>query len=400
MAYFKYKVKNEYGESVGGKVEAKNREQAAAILRNRGLIVISVTAQGDDGFSGISNLLFGVKQNDIVNLTRQLSTMITAGLPLTEGLSILEVQSKPAVKKLIGDLLREIENGSTFAKALEKEGTVFSKVYIQLVRAGETGGVLDEVLQRLADNMEKAKEFRSKTQGALIYPIIVVIAMLVVVTIMMIFVIPKLTEMYKDFGADLPFATQLLIDISSLFQRFWWLVGAAGVGGAFFFRSWGKTAKGRYAIDKFMLRMPLFGILRQKVVLTEFSRTLSLLLGAGISLLEALKVTTDAMDNAIYEEALKNSASQVEKGVALGQTINDVTIFPPILAQMVTVGEQTGKLDEVLMKLSSYFQSESEQAVKNLTTAIEPMLMVILGLGVAVIMIAIIMPIYNLTSQF
>ncbi len=400
MAFFKYKVKNEHGETVKGKVEAKNEDQAVAVLQNRGLLVISVLPVGEDAFSDIRNTLFGIKDNDIVNFTRQLSTMITAGLPLVEGLSILEKQSKPAMSKLVGNLIREIENGSTFATALEKNSQYFSKVYIQLVKAGEAGGVLDEVLHRLADDLEKSKEFRAKTKGALIYPAIVVVAMIAVIFIMMIFVIPKLTEMYQDFGADLPLATQILIGMSNFFVHFWWLLLAVMVGGVWLFRRWRKTKAGRLMTDRYLLKIPLIGELQKKQIITEFSRTLSLLLGAGISLLEALKIVNDAIENVVYKDAFDEAAEQVEKGVALGQAIESYDIFPPILFQMVTVGEQTGKLDEVLMKLSVYFQSETEQATKNLTTAIEPMIMIFLGAGVGILMLAIIMPIYNLTSQF
>lgn len=400
MAYFKYKVKNEHGETVKGKVESKNQDQAVAVLQNRGLLVISVLPIGEDAFSDLRNNLFGVKENDIVNFTRQLSTMITAGLPLTEGLSILEKQSKPAMSKLVGNLIREIENGSTFASALEKNSQYFNKVYIQLVKAGEAGGVLDEVLQRLAEDLEKSKEFRAKTKGALIYPGIVIAAMVAVIFIMMIFVIPKLTEMYQDFGAELPFATQLLIAISNFFVHFWWALLFAIFGGIWAFRSWRKTKVGRLLTDEYLLKIPLLGELQKKQIITEFSRTLSLLLGAGISLLEALKIVNDAIENVVYKNAFDVASSQVEKGVSLGQAIEAYDIFPPILFQMVTVGEQTGKLDEVLLKLSVYFQSETEQATKNLTTAIEPMLMIFLGVGVGVLMLAIIMPIYNLTSQF
>ncbi len=401
MPFFAYKVKNEHGETVKGKVEAKTQSAAVAILRNRGLLVISVTEHKDSLFGDLSNSLSGAKQSDIVNFTRQLSTMVTAGLPLNDGLAILEKQSKPAMQKVISDLMREIEGGSTFAKALQKQEKYFSKVYVQLVKAGETGGVLDEILQRLAQDLEKAKDFRSKTQGALIYPVIVLVAMVVVMVIMMIFVVPKLTDMYKDFGAQLPFMTQLLISVSDFFVNFWW-VGLLSIGGGFAaFKAWVRTQQGKQRFHRFMLRMPLMGVLRQKIILTDFARTLSLLLGAGVSLLEALRIVNDAVSNVVYKEALDEASAQVEKGISLGQAIAAYDdIFPPILSQMVMVGEETGKLDEVLLKLSSYFQSESEQAVRNLTAAMEPMLMVVLGLGVGMIMIAIIMPIYNLTSQF
>jgi type IV pilus assembly protein PilC len=400
MPIFRYKAKNEHGETVSGKVEANNESQAAALLRSRQLLVISVRTSSDIGFSAIQQLFTGVNKDEIVNLTRQLATMITAGLPLTDGLRILEAQSKPSIQKMISGIIREIENGSTFAKALQKYPDDFSRVYIQLVRAGEAGGVLDNVLERLADNLEKEKEFRSKTKGALIYPVIVVLAMLVVGAIMMIFVIPKLTEMYEDFGADLPIATQILIDISNFFVNFWWLMIIAIIGGFFAFQSWVKTKAGRRSYDEFMLKLPVFGELRQKIILTEFARTMSLLLSAGVSLLEALQIVTDAIDNVVYRDALEDAAQQVEKGVTLAQSIGAYDVFPPILSQMMLVGEQTGKLDDVLLKLSRYFQSETEQAIKNMTTALEPMIMIVLGVGVGMMVIAIIMPIYNLTSQF
>lgn len=401
MALFRYTVKNQHGETVKGKVEARSESQAAAVLRTRGLLVIRVQPLNDESFTAIKEMLMGVKYDEVVTFTRQLSTMVTAGLPLTQAMSILNQQSKPAMSRMIGELQREVEGGSTFAKALAKFPRVFSRVYVQLVLAGETGGVLDEVLDRLADNMEKDKDFKAKTKGALIYPVIVVIAMIIVAFIMMVFVIPKLTEMYKDFGADLPFATQLLIDISTFVANFWWLFIVGGIGGSFVFRRWLKTRSGRIAFDRLLLKIPVFGELRSKVTLTEFARTLSLLLGAGISLLQALEIVSEASNNILYREALQDAAKQVEKGISLSQAIAKYgNLFPPILSQMIAVGEETGKLDDVLLKLSVYFESESEHAIKNLTTALEPMIMIVLGLGVGLMVIAIIMPIYNLTSQF
>jgi type IV pilus assembly protein PilC len=397
---FNYQARNTHNEEVKGKIEAQNPAQAAGILRSRGLLIIGIKSQNQDSLAAITNFLFGIKQDEIVNVTRQLSTMVTAGLPLIQALNILEQQSKPALAKLLGEIKADIEGGKTFAASLEKHAKVFSRVYIQLVRAGEAGGVLDEVLERLADNLEKDKEFRAKTQGALIYPIIVVVAMIIVAFVMMIFVIPKMTELYKDFGADLPFATQLLMDISAWVAKFWWLLIIGGIGGSFALKNWYKTDAGQRAIDSWQLKVPIFGQLKQKVILTDFARTLSLLLGAGISLLQGLEIVTDAITNRIYRDAMVDTSKQVEKGVALSQGISRYDFFPPLLYQMIAVGEQTGKLDDVLQKLAVYFQSESEHEVKNLTTAMEPIIMIVLGLGVGLMVIAIIMPIYNLTSQF
>ncbi len=400
MPFFRYVAKNKYGESVKGKVEAQNANQAAAELSSRELLVIDIHALTEDSFGALKAALFGIKQGDVVNFTRQLATMITAGLPLASALSILVRQSKPEISRMVATLLQDIEGGNTFSKALAAQKKVFSRIYIQLVNAGETGGVLDEVLERLAENMEKEKEFRGKTQGALIYPIIVISAMFIVGGIMMVFVIPKLTEMYKDFGAELPLATQILIGVSNFFVKFWWLVIAMIAGGIAALGNWRKTDAGNIAIDRFLFKLPIVGELRKKVILTEFSRTMALLLGAGVSLLQSLEIVTEAVESIIYRMALKQASSQVEKGVALSEAISRYDQFPPILHQMMGVGEETGKLDEILLKVSKYFESESEQAVKNMTTAIEPLIMIVLGVGVGAMVIAVIMPIYNLTAQF
>jgi type IV pilus assembly protein PilC len=400
MPFYSYTAKNQYSENVKGKIEARSINHAAAELNTRGLLVISIRPFTDDALAGLKNVMGGVKQNDVVNFTRQLATMINAGLPLSGGLSILVRQSKSEMSRLVAALLQEIEGGNSFGKSLAKFPKTFPRLYIQLVNAGEAGGVLDSVLERLADNMEKSKEFNGKTRGAMIYPVIVVIAMIVVMMVMMIFVIPQLTQMYNDFGADLPLPTKILIATSEFMVTFWWAVIGGMVGGVYALGRWRKTSDGDLAIDKFLFRLPIFGELRKKIILTEFTRTMSLMLGAGISLLYALEIVTEGVSSVIYRTALQDAYKQVEKGISLSQAMSRHDEFPPILHQMMSVGEETGKLDEVLMKLSHYFEQESEQAVKNMTAVIEPLIMVVLGIGVGVMVIAIIMPIYNLTSQF
>ncbi len=400
MPYYKYIAKNQFGEGVKGKVEAPNARQAAAELSSRKLLVIDVRPLTEDSFAFLHTALFGIKFTDIVNFTRQLSTMISAGLPLATSLSILVQQSKSEMSRLVAGILQEIEGGTNFGDALAKRPDVFNSIYVQLVRAGEVGGVLDEILNRLAVNLEKSKDFRSKTRGAMIYPVIVIIAMVIVAFIMMIFVIPKLTAMYSDFGAELPTATRMLMGISNFMVTFWWVVLAAAFGGYMLFRKWVATKAGRRTYDRFLLKIPILGVLIQKIALTEFARTLSLLLGAGISLLQAMEIVTKGVNNTVYREALEQATKQIEKGVSLSKAVGAHEEFPPILFQMMAVGEETGKLDEVLGKLAQYFEQESEQAVKNMTTAIEPLIMIVLGLGVGAMVIAVIMPIYNLTSQF
>jgi len=400
MPFFRYTVKNEQGQKVTGKIEAKSVRAAAAELQERKLFVVEIRPVGDEFFNQLKAALFGVKSSDIVLFTRQLSTMISAGLPLANALSILSQQSKPEMARLVETVLQDIEGGLSFADALAKHPKEFGTMYIQLIRAGEIGGVLDDVLGRLADNMEKSSQFQAKTKGALIYPVIVILAMVAVGAIMMIFVIPKMTDLYKDFDAELPLMTQLLIGTSDFFVRFWWLIGAVVFGGVTLFLRWKKTEVGRHTFDKMLLKLPLFGPLIEKIALTEFTRTLALLLNSGVSLLQALEIVTKGVNNVIYRDALLECAKQVEKGVSLSQALLRYSDFPPILQQMIAVGEETGKLDEVLRKLSVYFEQESEQAVKNMTAAIEPMIMIVLGVGVGALVIAVIMPIYNLTSQF
>ncbi|OGJ38325.1 MAG: hypothetical protein A2383_03650 [Candidatus Pacebacteria bacterium RIFOXYB1_FULL_39_46] len=400
MSIFSYTAKNTHGEVIKGKVEAQTKAQAASMLFSRNLLVIKISPIGDSSLAFVTEALNKVKHEDLVNFTRQLSTMISAGLPLATGLTILREQNNPAMAEVVTDLLREIEGGNTFAKSLEKQPDVFDRIYIQLIKAGELGGVMDKVLSKLAENLEKDKEFRAKTKGAMIYPVIVLVAMLVVGFIMLVFVIPKLTAMYQDFGAELPLPTLILIGLANFASRFWWLFILLLIGGGAIFKKWSKTITGQRKIDSILLKVPIIGTLRQKIILTNFSRTLSLLLTSGVPLLSSLGIVSEAVDSILYREALQEVNKKVEKGVSLSRAMSVYDLFPGILHQMLSVGEETGKLDEVLLKLSSYFEAESEQAVKNLTSAMEPLIMVVLGLGVGAMVIAIIMPIYSLTSQF
>lgn len=400
MAQFAYQARDSQGRRLAGKVEAKNEQSAAAVLREKNLFIVSLHEKSDTIWNELTASMSKVKTDDIVNFTRQLATMINAGLPLLKSFAILESQAKPAMRKVIRKLNREIEGGANFGNALSKEKETFSTVYVALVQAGEAAGALDTILLRLADTLEKQKDFRAKTKGALIYPAIVMIAMVVVAIVMMIFVIPQLMTLYEDFDADLPFATQVLMDLSNFFSSRWYvlLIGAvvAGVG----FRAWIKTARGRLQYDTYILKVPIFGPLRRKIISTEFARTLSLMVSAGISLLESLEIVARGMDNVLYKEAVMNSREEVEKGRPLSSSLSRQEVFPELVPQMIAVGEETGRLDEVLTKLANYYESESEQAIKGLTTALEPLIMIVLGLGVGFLIIAIIMPIYGLTSQF
>jgi len=400
MPIYKYTAKNEYGESVKGKVEARNKSHAASALISRNLLVIDIVSIADSSLNFIQSKFGGVKTDDVVNLTRQLATMISAGLPLATALAILQEQSKPAMSAIVSKVLQDIEGGSTFAKALQEHPGVFSRVYIQLVRAGEIGGMLDGVLERLAETLEKQKDFAAKTKGAMIYPAIVMIAMLVVGFVMMVFVMPQLTAMYKDFGAELPITTKILIGMSDFMVKFWWLFIGGAVAGFFGVRTWSKTEAGERIIDELLFKIPVIGNLRVKLILTEFARTLSLLIHAGVSLLESLEIVGTAISSYSFRNAVLDSKKEVEKGANLSASLGSHEVFPSILSQMVAVGEETGRMDEILLKLSEYYEKESEYGVKNLTAMMEPLIMIVLGIGVGFLVISIMMPIYSLTTQF
>lgn len=401
MKKFRYKAKDRLGKTVTGLVEAVDERRAVTTLRERGLVTFSLSSiQVNIFYSIFSKFFRRITLSDVATFTRQLSSMITAGLTLDAALAVLRDQTPLGLNVVIDDILKNIEGGSTLADAMAKHPNVFNRIYVALIRTGETAGVLDTVLVRLADNLEKQREFRSKVKGAMIYPIIIIIGMMVVATVMMIFVVPKLMSLYEEFQAELPLPTLILMKISQFFVSFWWLGLIILVGAIIVFNNFRKTPFGRKRIDGIILRLPIFGKLQSQIVLTEVTRTLGLLVGAGVSIIEALNITANASGNAVFEERLNSSSKQVEKGLSLAGVLSGYEEFPPIVPQMISIGEETGKMDDVLNKLSHYFEQESEQMVKGLTTAIEPLIMIVLGIGVGFLIIAIILPIYNLTSQF
>ena len=402
MRRYRYKAKNRTGEVVAGEVEASSALLAAKLVRQKGLVVFSLIPLSQNPLDLIAKLRDRITFGDLTVFTRQLATMINAGLPLTEALLILRSQSKASLQKVVGQVLADVEGGLALSSAMAKHPKIFTASYVALVRSGELGGLLDEVLVRLADNMEKEQEFRGKVRGALIYPAIIVVGMFIVGFIMMIFVIPRLLSLYTEFGAriELPLPTRVLIFVSGILTKFWpiflILVGAAIYG----YQMYRKTPKGRRKTDELLFKIPIWGELQRQVVLTELTRTMSLMVGAGVSILEGLTISAEVVSNTVMSDALKDVAKQVEKGFPVAYSFaKHPEAFPFLLSQMISVGEETGKMDEVLSKVSHIFEVESDQKVKALTSAIEPVIMIFLGVGVGFLVVAIILPIYNLTTQ-
>lgn len=401
MAIFQYKARNSEGKIVSGLVDAPSQDVALRLLHDKRLFVVGIHAQKDQlNLDTLTQYFKRVSFSDIVNFTRQLSTMVVAGLSLPDALTILRTQTtSPAFSDILVDVEHQIVGGGNLGDALGKYPKYFSATYIALVRAGESSGTLDEVLTRLAETMESQREFRGSITGAMIYPVIIIIAMIGVIFVMMTVVVPQLTGLYSQINIQLPVTTRILISISDFFVHFWWLIIISIGGLAYGFSKWRKTVIGEHVIDSMILKIPIFGELQKKIILVEFTRTLGSLVSSGIHILEGLQILKGSLNNVLFREAITEIAKKVEKGFPLGDSFAQYPIFPPIVSQMMKVGEETGKLDETLLKLSKYFQTESENLVKGLTAAIEPIIMVILGLGVGFIVISIITPIYSLTSQ-
>jgi type IV pilus assembly protein PilC len=398
MQLYKYKAKTFEGEIQEGRIEARDERHAAEQLRQREWVVVNLKEIQKTTGGG---LLGGrVSRQEVMVMTQQLSTMISAGLPLSDALEMLRVQARPTFGQILSDVQRDVQAGMSLGDALSRHPKVFKDIYVALVRAGEASGKLDEVLVRLAENEEKSREFRQKTIGAMIYPVVVMIAMVVVIFVLMVFVMPQMMEMYQDFGTELPLPTQILIGVSGVFGRLWWLMIAGVVGGSIAFINWRKTPVGRERTDRWILKLPVVGPLIEMMILADFSRTMELLISAGISILQALEIVENALSNVVYQKAILQSRRALEKGMPLAATLAKVQVFPPLMAQMVSVGEETGELESVLGKVSHYYATESEQKVKNLTTAIEPLIIIVLGIGVGFVVISVVMPIYNLTSAF
>ncbi|MCL5676233.1 MAG: type II secretion system F family protein [Patescibacteria group bacterium] len=400
MPVYKYRVRDNKGKIIKGKIEAKDAKVAAMLLRERGFLVIDIKIPSQFTLENLKKVYTRVSYADIATMTRSLSTLIASGLPILESLTLLRNQvNNQTLKDTVEGIRHEVEGGASFAKALEKYPGIFNRLYVALIKTGEAAGMLDKVLERLADNMEKQNEFRNKIKGALIYPVIIVSGMVIVAVIMMIFVIPKLTDLYKELNVELPAVTVILINISQFMLLFWWVIALIIIGLFGFLRTWRQTKSGQEITDKLFAKVPIVGPLREKSALVEVSRTLGLLMNAGVPIIDALKLVGEASENVSVSKALDFTAQRVEKGFPMALSFAQTDAFPPIVIQMVKVGEETGKLDESFLKLSNYFESETEQLVKGLTTAIEPIIMIILGVGVGFLVISIILPIYKLTSS-
>lgn len=395
----RYKATTKEGKLSQGLLDAKDIGEAANYIRAKNLIPIDITRIDNKPWANLP-FLKKIKQSDLVLFTRQLSSMLSSGLTLMRALEILKDQMEnPQMSEVVTSIINEVQEGKTLAQAIEKHPKVFTPIYVSIIKAGEQSGLLDKVLSRLADNLEKQAKLASTVKSALMYPVIVILLMVIVMAIMMIFVIPQLTVLYTNLNVPLPLPTKIIVGLSNFMISFWPIIIGVLAIIIVGFRRWAKTVDGRLIIDTVLLKLPVFGKLITQTILAEFSRTFGLLVGTGTLVVEALVETADTTGNVLFKNAIIDVSKQVEKGVTVGDSMAYYPLFPPLLIQLVRIGEQTGKIDDTLVKASEYFEREVDQTVKTLTTAMEPFIMIVLGVGVAFLIISVITPIYSLISS-
>ena len=395
---YNYRARTEEGQVVTGIVQATSIEEAKKILGKNKMIALAISMP-----KGLEDYLpfygrIGVKEKSF--FVRQLATMIEAGLTLTQALRLLVRQTRQGkFRNVLEGILNDLQDGFSFPAALSKYPEIFDQIFINVVRSGEATGKLEVVLLQLADTMEKDVEVRGKIKGALFYPAFIMCAMVGVAVIMMIMVIPKLKDLFLEAKQELPVSTKLLIWLSDYMVQRWYFVLLIVVGGVVGVRYFLRSEAGIEFFSKFSLKAPVFGVINEQTNMARFGRLMGMLLSSGVPLLEALRLIDDSFTNRIYQRAVANVAVQVERGVPMSVPIAENPVFPIMLGQMVSVGEQTGKMDEVMEKMANYYQSEVDSKVSGLSSLIEPMIIIILGIGVAWLVMAILLPIYQISTS-
>lgn len=398
MAVYTYKARSRQGEILQDKIEGSDLTSVAASLRQQGLLVIDVKEQG----AGQKDILEPFKKvglNDLVVFTRQFATMINAGLPIVRSLYILGEQTdNKKLQAVIDDVRKQVEAGLALSEALEKHPRVFDKLYTEMVRAGEIGGILDDVLLRVAGQLEKDQDLRRKVKSAMTYPTVVLVLAVLAASFMLIFIVPIFARMFEDLGGDLPLPTKIAMGLSDVLTSPIGVVLYVGAGvGIFFFLRWKNTENGRKVVDPLLLKLPAkIGDIIQKVALARFGRTLGTLSAAGVPILQALEITAVSSGNYVIEKALLKSREAIREGLPIYQPLESEKVFPPMVTRMIAVGEETGNIDGMLTKIAEFYESEVDAAVKALTSIIEPLMIVVVGGIVGGIIVAMYLPMFKI----
>ncbi len=394
---FKWTGKSPQGAVIKGEITATSKDEVQTYLRRQRILPTDISQKAKPLFGSPGG---SVKEKDLVIFTRQFATMIGAGLPLVQALDILSKQTEnQSFAKMIGEIKNDVEGGATFADALKKFPRVFSDLYANMVAAGESGGILDTILIRLATYIEKAQKLKRKVKGAMVYPSVVITVAILVIVIIMVFVVPTFSKMFQSLGGTLPMPTQIIINMSNFLGGIGGLIILASIiGFAVFISQFKRTEPGKKIIDRLLLTVPVLGVLFRKVAVAKFTRTLGTLVSSGVPILEGLNITAKTAGNKIIEKAVMEVRQGVSEGRTIAEPLANTKVFPQMVTQMIAVGESTGALDNMLGKIADFYDEEVDQAVETLTSMIEPILMVFLGGTVGFIVVAMYLPIFKLIT--
>jgi type IV pilus assembly protein PilC len=399
MQTFAYQARDSSGKMTSGVQEALNEENAINTLMSRGLMVLSIQARAGGRVTAPRGK---ISETDLVLFTRQLATMVDAGLPLVQSLTALYEQADPkrqaGLRRIVGEVSALVQQGDSFYEAISKHPRVFPRLYTAMVKAGESGGLLAEILDRLATFLEAANRLKKKVKSAMTYPVIVICIAFAITTFLIVQVVPVFGKIFADFGANLPAPTQFLIDVSDFVRGYWWLLVMIFVGTFVGIKMFLRTETGTRLWDRWKLKLPIFGPLVHKICMTRFSRTFAQLIRAGVPILEVMEIVGDTSGNSVVTDAIKHVSADVEKGDHLTNALARQPIFPPMLVRMVGAGESTGKIDAMLEKMADFWDEEIEAILAALTSLIEPLLIVVLGVIVGGIVIAMFLPIFKLSD--
>jgi len=395
---YQYKAKDEKGNLKTGSIETENEDKVYLSLKKQGLFLLSIKEKG--ATQKISfNILNRVSLKTLAIFTKELQVMIKAGLPLVTALKTLEEQMEnKTLKKIVSKLAQEVEGGTPLSEALGKYPNVFSPFYINTLTSGEKGGSLDSALQSLATQLEKDYDLNSTIRGAMVYPAFILLALFAVIIIILIYVVPSLTNLFTELSGTLPITLRILISSSSFVRSFWWLIIIALVGIYLLLKFWKKTPSGSHFLDNLKIQAPGLGSLIRKIYLTRFCRTTSTLIKAGLPIVDVLETTKSVISNTIYQKEINNVQKKVEGGIPLSSALKQSNFFPPMLYQLITVGENTGNIEQSLDTLADFYEKDVTSATVTLVSLIEPALIIIIGLAVAIVVISVMKPIYGVLN--
>ena len=402
MARFKYLVKDKEGKTLTGAIEAASKDSAIQSLRSRELTIITLEQDKRKAFSlDISRVLRRkkVKIDELIIFSRQLATMVNAGIPLVTALDILAEQIEHVFfKEVVSKIRDDVETGSSLSEALGKHKNIFSTLFVNMVRAGESSGMLDEILDRVSTYLEKTSTLQKKIKSALMYPLVVTVMALGITTFLMIKVVPVFSEIYSGFGAELPLPTQMMLNISAFMRKYFYVAIGIFVMFYVFINRYVKTEKGKVKLDTLKLKLPVFGTLIRKVAVGKFTRTLSTLVRSGVPILSSLEIVSKTADNRVVEMAVNKVRENVKEGESIAAPLSRSGVFPPMVVRMISVGEQTGELEKMLGKIADFYDEQVDTAVSGLTSLIEPLIIAFLGIVIGSIVIAMFLPILKISE--